>query len=111
MKRIFLVLIFILSCYIFTVNSQTSSFLNNLTPLLKITRLFMSELVRPQTFNAGYQASKKINVSMRGRKLLTTLLTTFLKSRKFSQNLSVNFFVMLMAQGEGVKPHQLLYIN
>ena len=57
-------LIFITTaCKIFTVvNAQT--FLDfKFGPLVKLTRLFISDIIRPTTFDAGYRESLKNNVS------------------------------------------------
>lgn len=42
------------------INCQTLG--DKLTPLVKLTRLFMSDLVRPRTFEVGYRVSRKNDV-------------------------------------------------
>lgn len=49
------------------INCQTLG--DKLTPLVKLTRLFMSDLVRPRTFEVGYRVSRKNDV--RGRRGLS----------------------------------------
>lgn len=74
MRGIFTVLIFITTaCKILTVvNSQT--FLDfKYGPLVKLTRLFISDIIRPKPFDVGYRESLKNNVSIKRIKSFQTV--------------------------------------
>lgn len=50
----------------FTVNCQYTQLDTKFGPLVKIARLFMSDLIKPRSFEAGYQANAKKSVSANG---------------------------------------------